>query len=721
MLNVWIVNRSLGKITGGRAMKISQNNSLYENSNNSYIPVRGDLSTRYYSLKTKGHPTCPLTLSVLRSNLLQSKMYRRVEPYEPLRKDSFVSFDRLRTNGLNRFRSLLFSFLCAFLFIFPLLKAETEVKLRLIGTENVRDVKSGKVMPTAYVGENFKIEAVVSGGGRNIGDIQINGLDRLNVTGRNQSTSISVINSSFSSENTFIYDVVSNEEGDFELGPATVEQNGKTIESVPRKLNFKVIQKKDGTVVRGGKSRTQNAQDNEYEVFCKLEIDKEKVFVGEPVLLKVNIYNRGKILQFGLEPPKFPGFLTKEIPEVLKRTEQINNKVYSVLEKRFHLLPLEEGVKQISPVNVDFNIPVVRKRKNPGFLGKSFFDDDFFAGFMGQTVETKRANSNSLQIKVDPLPEHKGFVDGVGKFDTFKLDVDKKDAIINEPILLSVEVAGKGNLDQVVAPRLKFPENFKTYESKTDLKEDLNKDYIGGKKRFEFVLQVGKVGECKIPEQQFTYFDVDSKTYKTLKSAPINLMINQPPEGQGAQTFAPFSQDDDKPSEPEKVSYKQDIHFIEEDISSITKKERKTVPIWLFLILILMPFLYYFKNKFVPLGIWFSNKFLHRYKARKSLSKFKKDLDIIIKKENLSELYPFFINYFAAKFGVEASSVTEDWIENKLKKAKWQEARVSDFLNHLNKCASLTFAVGAKIDLDYKKMLEKSQYWFFMLESDSSK
>ena len=51
-----------------------------------------------------------------------------------------------------------------------------------------------------------------------------------------------------------------------------------------------------------------------------VKLDKEKVFVGEPVLLKVNIYNRGKILQLGLEPPKFPGFLTKEISEISKKT-----------------------------------------------------------------------------------------------------------------------------------------------------------------------------------------------------------------------------------------------------------------------------------------------------------------------------------------------------------------------------------------------------------------
>jgi len=608
------------------------------------------------------------------------------------------------------------------LFILPLLSAEPEVKLQLIGIENVKDNKSNKIIPTAYVGENFKIEAVVSGGGRNIGEIQINGLDKLNIIGRNQSSSISVINSNFSATNTFVYDVVSNEEGDFEIGPATVEQDGKTVESVPKKLNFKVIQRKDGTIVKGGEDKSQDTANSEYEVFCKLELDKEKVFVGEPVLLKVNIYNRGKILQLGLEPPKFPGFLTKEISEISKKTEQVDSKMYSILEKRFHLIPLEEGVKQISPVNIDFNVQVVRKRGNPGFLGKSFFDDDFFAGFMGQAIETKRATSNSLQVKVEPLPGHQGLVDGVGNFDLFKLDVDKKEAIINEPILLSIEIAGKGNLDQILAPKLKLPEIFKTYESKTDLQEDLTKDYVGGKKRFEFVLQVGKVGEWQIPEQLFTYFDVDSKTYKTLKTEPLNLIIKQAPEGQGAQSLVPFSQNDDnKPSELEKVSYKQEIHFIEEDVSGVTKRERKTVPIWLFLVLICIPFLFYFKNRLSPIRLWFSDKFLHKYKTQKSFFKLKRDLEEIIKKERVTEFYPFFINYFAAKFNVEVSSVTEDWIENKLKKAKWQEARVSDFLSFLNKCASLTFAAGIKIELDYKKLFEKSKYWFFMLESASSK
>ena len=119
-----------------------------------------------------------------------------------------------------------------------------KVKIDLIGIKNVQDKKSGKVVPTSYVGEIFKIKVVVSGGNRNTGQVEIEGLDNLTVDGTSRSTRVIVQNSNFISEVVYIYDAHSDSEGTFRIGPAKVRHDGKIISSNPEYLDFIVEEKK---------------------------------------------------------------------------------------------------------------------------------------------------------------------------------------------------------------------------------------------------------------------------------------------------------------------------------------------------------------------------------------------------------------------------------------------------------------------------------------------
>jgi hypothetical protein len=600
------------------------------------------------------------------------------------------------------------------LLLFNTLYSQTTVKLELEGVENIRDERIKKNVPTAYIGEQFTVKAIVSSGSRDTGEVDVEGLDDLNVIGKSRSTNISMINSSFTAENTYMFTVLPNQEGDFEIGPATVKQNNQIIKSVPEKINFKVTQRKEGTVAQSRMVSTDRGNaTGEYELFCKLKSEKEAVYIGQPFVLSVSIYNRGNISQAGLEPPKFPGFLAKEISQVEHKQEVVEGKNFSVLEKKYVLLPEEAGEKTINPVAVSFNVPVQRRGR-----GGFFDDDDFFGGFFGRRGEQKRVVSNSLQIKVKKLPSHKGVVDGVGEFTSFKATVDKEKAVINEPILLSLEVEGKGNLDQIVTPELNLPDKFNVYESKTDLQQDLAMGYFGGKKRFEFVVQVGVAGKCKIPEQKFVYFDVNSKAYKALKTEAIELNIKLPPEGQYSASPAPLVKDKDKQEkEIEKLSYKEDIHFIEEEAANLSKQESRKFSFWIFFILLLLPFLFYFKKVFDPVTYWLKENLFGWYLKKQSLTKFKKELDTIVKNNETNKLHQFFVSYLAAKFGVDTTDITEDWIEYKLFEFGWKHEKITDFLNYLSECASLSFASGIKVDINKNKLLEKSIYWFFLLGS----
>ena len=601
-----------------------------------------------------------------------------------------------------------------------LAQQELKIKLELADIENVIDQKTGKVVPTAYLGNRFRVKVIINGSGRDSRDVKIVGLENLNVEGKNQSMSITGHNGRFVTDITYIYDIYADKLGTFTIGPAQIEQKGKIIRSEPNQITFNIVKEKGGRVVRSGVvSDVLQAgipvSDRGYELFCKLNVDKKNVVVGEPIVLSIKTYSKGNIVQVGIESPKFPNFLSQEIKQVSRQHENVEGKLYDVIEKKYVLLPTKTGQLQIDPVKINFNVQIETKRRR-----NSFFDDDFFSGFLGQRLETKRAISNDLQIKVDSLPAFSEFVDGIGKFTKFSVEADKNEAMINEAILLSVEIEGKGNLDQVVAPKLNLPDFFNSYESKTDLQQDLTTGFVGGKKRFEFVLQVARSGEWNIPEQKFTYFDTESSTYKTLKTEPIKLSIKRPPPGQyrpvDAISALPNKDEQDKAVK----EFEKDIHFIEDDVFNVVKRKERQISFWMFLMLLLLPMLLFPKKILSFLGfLKLHEKILNKFASKKSLSKFKKDLEQIIKNGEVLRVYQIFLNYFATKFNIDIDLISEDWIEKKLIDLGWETQKINDFLNYLSQCASLYFAAGAKMDIDNKKLLEKSRYWFFMLESKS--
>jgi hypothetical protein len=60
---------------------------------------------------------------------------------------------------------------------------------------------------------------------------------------------------------------------------------------------------------RGGKQIAVGAN---YEVFCRLDVDKKKVFLGDVLLLNLRVFVRGEVVQLATEEPKFDGFMSNK-------------------------------------------------------------------------------------------------------------------------------------------------------------------------------------------------------------------------------------------------------------------------------------------------------------------------------------------------------------------------------------------------------------------------
>lgn len=592
-----------------------------------------------------------------------------------------------------------------FLPLFP-----TELKLELI------DNGQGKSNDTTiYTGIPFSIKVSVINGTRDTGSVELLGLDKMHVLENSRSTNVSIINGQMSYQNSHIYQIKTDHEGDFKLGPARVKQNDQTLESNSLTLH---ATKPTAEMQNQNEEEEEKSASQKHEIICRLTTDKKTVVIGEPITAKITILSRGPILQIAMEPPKFSGFTVKEIKQFSRKQETIQDKKFNLLEKIYILTPQQHGEKEISPIKVIYTTPVASRRTN------NFpFNDAFFSNFFEREhIEQKEITSNPVKILVDPLPENKMPIDGVGSFATFKAKLDKKEAVINEAVTLSLELSGKGNFDQITTPKLNLPVFIKYYESKVTLDEDLSTEYKDAKKHFDYVIQIEQEGTVEIPEQTFHYYDITTKTHKTLSTLPLFIKINPAPE----QTIRPNTStttpkenlQEETPKKEIKIQSKQDIHFIQEDgVASQKTTQPLSFLIFIFLILLVPGFFYYkFFTNFIAQRLGFYGK-LSKKEQHKQLLKLHKEFNNLAKTNQPGKLYQFFLNFLAIRFGITPEAVTHDILQENLSCIQWDSEKIATFLDYLNECASIQYTNQEKtpIKKNHALLFEKGSYWILLL------
>jgi hypothetical protein len=577
-----------------------------------------------------------------------------------------------------------------------------------------------------YAGIPFELQVQISGvnGG---GQIEITGVSQFENLGRATSSNVSIINGNVSANVTHTYTFISPNTGEFTIGPAKTVYNNKTLTS--NTIKTKVIEQPQGAKTQqtptntqqniGPASQDENEEEDEFlqfpfhknirkrqptqptEVFCTLKTSSENVFKGQAIILSIKIYTYGPILQLGLEDINLPGFLKNEIKQESKYNEPLNNKNYTVLEKKIIIVPLKEGKVELGPIGVIYTTPTA----SPRTLGNLFF-----GGIFGRAEEQNRILSSKTTLNILPLPQGQKTPDGIGVFTKLSINTDKKIVNLNDPITLSVEIEGEGNFEQISPIALKLPDYIKSYESKTTSFVNPENDGLKGKKHFEYVIQVGKAGIIQIPEQEFYFFNPKERNYYTLKSSPVSLDIK--PISEQIQKVKPL--DTQISQEDKKIEQKQisDINFIEEEIKISHASPYKEIPFWIFLIFIFIPPILYTQihKRFYN---FFTQKIFKKQIYQKKLTLHHKKLDAFSKKEEIEKLYQFFIDFFATKWELDQSLVTHEVIQENLIQEGFDRKHILDFLDFLNECANFHFG-AQKTDLNKNKkriLFEKSFYW----------
>ncbi len=446
-----------------------------------------------------------------------------------------------------------------------------------------------------YAGESFAFRVIVEGATPQV-QPQLPALDAFEVAyegGQDVSShSISIVNGrrteTVIEQYYFQYRLTALAPGRHTIPAATLTIDGQTYRTQPIAI----------TVV----------QPTEHQDFkLRLALEKEQVYVGEPVKLRLTWYLRQDVRGFALSmsltgafaagDPAAPadarqGLLSGEyvaVPflgsEALARRGQgtLNGEQFTTLTLEKVLIPQETGQFRIGPAAVELSVVTSQAPS------RSLFDD-FFSGsslfrnspFSREATRKLVVPSNELNLEVLPLPEPRpaSFTGLVGAY-SIETAAAPTEVNVGDPITLTIRVRGPEPLGNIPAPALhtqgSLVADFKVSDEPTT---PVVRD---GSAVFTQTIRALNDRVTAIPPLDLSYFDVDQGEYRTVRSAPIPLVVRATRQVTAADAVGGG---DDAPAAAEVETRADGIAHNYEDAGVLTDQgvglpERLRHPAWL--------------------------------------------------------------------------------------------------------------------------------------------
>jgi hypothetical protein len=270
----------------------------------------------------------------------------------------------------------------------------------------------------------------------------------------------------------------------------------------------------------------------------KLTVPKRDIFLGEVLTVDTSLYLAGDTHEPEPQPLPGEGFTFGKVTQLPNTIEQVRTQRYTVLHFQGTAIATNAGDLKLGPAQLKLTRKVPRSRSGWSPHPSPFpdpFDDP--AG-----PRPMRLTSGTHLIHVRPLPAEgrpATFTGAVGDF-RMTATVSPTNVEVGEPMTLSVQISGRGALDNLTLPSLEEWRGFKTYPptNKVEFTDALG---IEGVKVFDVVV-VPQITEVKeVPAFAFSFFDPDKRAYQTLEQPSVGLIVR--PHAASATSAATVQQD----------------------------------------------------------------------------------------------------------------------------------------------------------------------------------
>lgn len=546
------------------------------------------------------------------------------------------------------------------------------------------------------VGDQFRLSYTVTT--QKVKDFRapsIKGFDVLMGPSRSQQSSTQIVNGNVTSTSsiTFTYILMANTAGEYTIGGASIVADGNQM--VSNSVKIKVLpQDQNSNGGQGGSSAhsSSGTSVSDQDLFITATASKTNVFEQEAFVLTYKIYTRESNLQLNnAKLPDFKGFHSQEIEMTTNARwtpeHYRGRNYYTTVYRQFVLFPQQSGKLYIDPAQFQMTI------------GKPVQSDDPFDAFFNggsNVIEIKKSIATpKIAINVSPLPAGKpaDFSGGVGEF-TVSSSINSKELKTNDAITIKLVISGTGNLKLISNPEIKFPEDFEVYDPKVDNQVRLTREGLTGNRVIEYLAIPRHAGTYKIPGVSFSYFDIRSKSYKTLKTEEYVVNIEKG-AGNADQVIANFTNKEDL-----KVLGK-DIRYIKQNEVTVQPKGSffyGSMSYWLFYIIPALAFIIFFIIYRKQAAENANVAKVRTKKANKVATKRMKLAGKLLSENKKDAFYDEVLKalwgYISDKLNIPVSRLSKDNIEEKLRNHGVSEELIKDFLNALNDCEFARFAPG---------------------------
>ncbi len=380
------------------------------------------------------------------------------------------------------------------------------------------------------VGERFQVAFTVDAKPEdfNVGDW--GGLQVLMGPSVGYSASTQIINGKMSQSYSYTYNYIcrATQEGEVTLPEGVAVVDGEEYRSEP--VTISVLASNSpapqggnapaggGRALQGRAERTVAGDDD--DLLVDVELSRREAYVGQPIIATLKIYTRIGLVGFeDLQFPDFKGFWAKELPtssQVQFVPDVVNGKRYNVgVLRQFLLYPQQTGKVEVASLKASVEC---RAESSP----RSFFDE-----FMGTyRTEVRTVESKTKSVTVKPLPDGAphSFGGAVGQF-SVRSSISDTVLTTNQAVNYTVTLSGVGNFHLLGNPTIDFPSTLEVYDPIPKANYAIKGNNQQGQITYEYVIIPRAPGKIDVPAYEFSYFDLESKSYNTVRTPVYHLRV----------------------------------------------------------------------------------------------------------------------------------------------------------------------------------------------------
>ena len=543
----------------------------------------------------------------------------------------------------------------------------------------------------AIVGEQIIIQYKVNTKGNNFKSPNFNGLRVLSGPNPSTQSSFTYVNgkSQRNSSTSYSFFIKASREGIYNLSPATILVNGKTIKSKGYRLEVVKAKQKNNT--------QQKTLSN--NLFIKVKVSKRNIVVGEQILISYKLFTRIDLHSTELsELPSLNGFWAKDLEASSRfKRDIVDGIAYNVATIKKSVLTAQKSGKLIlDPLTIKCGIRIQNKSNSRDPFA------NFFGG--GYQIQEELISSNSITINVSDIPNPPSNFNGIVGDVNIKSSIDKSSLSANDALTYKVTITGTGNIELIKPLTIKFPKDFEVYDPKIT-----DKIFEGGRQRsvktFEYLLIPRYKGEYEIPTSDLIFYNPKSKNFVTKTSANHKISVSE-----------------NRNKEEEKFGINQqivkttlkDINYIyrESEFYDVGESYINKITFFIFYLIIITLFIIlWIYLKIAPNNLTFKN--MKNRRANKVALKRLKSVKDCIKNNDFDkffeEIEKSLWGYFAEKFKIQISELSKETINIYFSSVAINSDIKTEFITLLDECEFARYAPSnnknAQMDVFLKKAI----------------